>query len=209
MLSKNCGKRIATIAVFIFICVLSINIYAQDATAALIADITKAIDGNELASDSLKAFTKDSLIPLCTNAVFAKEVEAQNARKVSLDEIKKIDEDWMAAEEPLDIQMEVQSNACAKEIKAIIKKQNAILEAFVMDNQGAVVGENNLTSDYWQGDEAKWENSYNATKGGVDVGKAKFDKSANTTLQQVSLPVINKDGKVVGAVTYGLDINKI
>jgi hypothetical protein len=115
----------------------------------------------------------------------------------------------MEAEEPLDIHIEVQTNACAKEIKDVTKKNNAILEAFVMDNQGAVVGENNLTSDYWQGDEAKWKNSYNSAKGGLDVGKAKFDKSANTTLQQVSLPIINKDGKVVGAVTYGIDINKL
>jgi hypothetical protein len=209
MVSKNSGKKAATITVFIFICVLSISVYAQNATTAIIADLTKAIDGNELASNSLKAFTKENLLPLCTNAVFAKEVEAQNAKKVSLDKIKELDKQWMEAEEPLDIHIEVQTNACAKEIKDVTKKNNAILEAFVMDNQGAVVGENNLTSDYWQGDEAKWKNSYNSAKGGLDVGKAKFDKSANTTLQQVSLPIINKDGKVVGAVTYGIDINKL
>ena len=66
-----------------------------------------------------------------------------------------------------------------------------------------------MTSDYWQGDEAKWENSFNGGKGGVDVGKIKFDKSANTQLQQVSLPIIDESGNVIGAITYGLAIDKI
>ena len=77
-----------------------------------------------------------------------------------------------------------------------------------MDNQGAVVGENDLTSDYWQGDEAKWQNSFNGGKGGADIGKIKFDKSANAQLQQISIPVL--DGTtVIGAITIGIDISKL
>jgi len=78
-----------------------------------------------------------------------------------------------------------------------------------MDDQGGVVGENNLTSDYWQGDEEKWTGSYNDTKGGVDVGKEKFDKSANATLQQISLPLIAKGGKVIGAITWGVAVDRL
>ena len=77
-----------------------------------------------------------------------------------------------------------------------------------MDNQGAVVGENDLTSDYWQGDEAKWKNSFNGGKGGIDVGKVKFDKSANTQLQQISITIVDGD-KVIGAVTFGIVITKL
>jgi hypothetical protein len=42
----------------------------------------------------------------------------------------------------------------------------------------------------------------------VDVGKVKFDKSANANLQQVSLPIIGKGGKVIGAVTFGLSVDE-
>lgn len=171
--------------------------------------LAKSIDSNELLSDAAKTFAKEHLIPLCTNEVFVKETAAQNEAGTSLDEIKKIDAEWQAAEEPLDIQDEKLSNTTAKEIKKVAETQSIIREAFVMDNQGAVVGENLLTSDYWQGDEPKWSNSYAKGKGGVDVGKTKFDKSANASLQQVSLPVINPDGEVIGAVTYGLNVDKL
>ena len=167
-----------------------------------------ALTASEKAEDKVKSFVTSKLLPLSTNAVFVAEVKKQNSLGTSLDEIKRIDQEWQAAEDFLPIQEKVMDNACAKEIINIIKGLPVIKEAFVMDNQGAVVGENDLTSDYWQGDEAKWKNSFNEGKGGVDVGKVKFDKSANAHLQQISIPVIS-DGKAIGAITFGLDINKL
>ena len=181
-------------------------------TVTLMADVssevTKAVKASDKASDKVKDFTVKALIPLMTNKVFAAETKKQNAENVSLDEIKKIDKEWQAAEDLLPIQEKLISNACADEINKIIKANPAIKEAFVMDNKGAVVGENDLTSDYWQGDEEKWQNSYNDAKGGVDVGKVKFDKSANAQLQQISIPILD-GGKVIGAVTFGLDLSKL
>lgn len=78
-----------------------------------------------------------------------------------------------------------------------------------MDNHGANAGENAITSDYWQGDEAKWKNSYNNSNGGIDIGNLKYDKSAKSVLRQISLPLITNNEKVIGAVTYGISINKI
>ena len=180
----------------------------QTTPADMAAKLVKEVDASK-ANAKAKAFAKDKLIPLCANKVFAKEVAAQNAKKVALDEIKKIDKQWIDAEEELPIHVEKMGNACAKEIKSVIKANSAIVEAFVMDNQGAVVGENNLTSDYWQGDEGKWKNSYKEGKGGVDIGDAEFDKSANAVLQQISLPIVDAKGKVIGAVTYGVAIDKL
>ena len=113
------------------------------------------------------------------------------------------DKEWQAAEDEIPIMREVLSNQCAEELKRIARASQAIGESFVMDNQGALVGSNNLTSDYWQGDEAKWQNSYNRAKGGIDIGEPKFDKSSNKVLRQVSLPVVDSAGTIIGAVTYG------
>ena len=187
----------------IFVIAFSITLKAD-----VTSDVTKAVQASDKASDKVKAFTIKSLIPLMTNKVFAEETKKQNAAKISLDKIKKIDKEWQAAEDFLPIQEKLTTNACAEEINKVIKANPAIKEAFVMDNQGAVVGENDLTSDYWQGDEAKWQNSYNGAKGGVDVGKVKFDKSANAQLQQISIPILD-GGKVIGAVTFGLDLSKL
>jgi hypothetical protein len=103
----------------------------------------------------------------------------------------------------------VLESPCAAELKRVIERHPAVVEAFVMDDQGALVGATNLTSDYWQGDEAKWKSSYREGSGGVDVGELKFDRSAGAVLQQVSLPIVDKGGRVIGAVTFGISTEKV
>lgn len=157
----------------------------------------------------VKKFAVRHLLPTINNAVWVKAIEEQNAKHITMAQIHATDKQWINAEDELPIQKELISNACAKELFRLSKRLPVIREAFVMDNQGANVCMNNLTSDYWQGDEAKWQKSFNGGKGGVDVGKAKFDKSANITEQQVSLPIVNKAGKVIGAVTFGLAVDQM
>ncbi len=188
---------------------LAVQAAAQKPADDLLKKLGEQVQAAPGLADNVKAFVKAKLLPLCRNEVFVKETKALNDKKVTLDEIKKIDEEWQKAEAPLPIQNEKKSNDCAKEVKKLADANKAIAEAFVMDNQGAVVGENNLTSDYWQGDEPKWANSFNGGKGGVDVGKVSLDKSTNISLQQVSLPIIDASGAVIGAVTWGIDLSKL
>ena len=198
-------KQLLLVLLSIFV-VMSAGSYAAG-PGGIQGSLIKAIDASA-ASDKVKAYTKKSLLPLCTNTILVKETKAQNNKKMSLDEIKKIDREWQDAEDELPVQKEKLTNLCARELKRIVSA-TTLVEVFVMDNQGAVVGENSLTSDYWQGDEEKWTNSYNGGKGGLDVSKVKFDKSANQSLQQVSLPVIDEAGKVIGAITCGIPVNKL
>lgn len=214
-------KSVRTILAVAFFAALHAPLAAQDKAGdakdekpnakvtELLTKLAKDIDGAKDVSDDVKAFTKKHILPLCTNKVFVKETKALNDKKTSLDEIKKIDKQWMDAEEELPIQKEKMNNDCAKEIKRIAKDIKAMGETFVMDNQGAVVGESALTSDYWQGDEPKWSNSYKEGKGGVDFGKVTLDKSTNITDQKVSVPIIADDGTVIGAVCVGVLIDKI
>ena len=160
-------------------------------------------------SNGAKQYAIKTLLPITGNQIFIKTTAEQNAKGVSLAQIQKIDEEWKAAEEELPVQQEKMNNACAKEMKRVVAANSKIIEAFVMDNQGAVVCENTLTSDYWQGDEAKWKNSFNGGKGGVDVGSVEFDKSANAKLQQISLPIFDKNGKAIGAITFGVDVGSM
>lgn len=176
--------------------------------AELYQDLRTAINAVS-APAKVKAFTAEKLLPVCVNSVIVAEVTAQNARNVPLDEIKQIDEAWKTAEEELPIHEEKVSNKCAAELIRLLKDIPAVTEVFVMDNQGANVGQNTLTSDYWQGDEAKWQNSFKNGKGGVEFGEQEFDKSANSVIQQISLPVISQNGTVIGAVCFGIKPNSI
>ena len=201
-------------AVAVFVCMAAAGMAfvqaAPDAATQKVLDsVTAAIKGNAKIQEKAKTFALEKMLPMCTNEIFVKETEAQNAKNVTLDEIKKIDDQWQKAEEELPIQKEKLNNTCAQTCKEFGKATPAVAELFVMDNQGANVGQMNLTSDYWQGDEPKWKNSYNGGTGGVDAGDLKFDKSCNAETQQISLPIVAKDGKVVGSFCMGIVVSKL
>jgi hypothetical protein len=102
----------------------------------------------------------------------------------------------------------IMDSECGKQLRTIQNSAPYYAEIFVMDNQGANVAMTDKTSDYWQGDEAKFKNSFANGQGSVFVDEVQFDDSAQAYLVQVSVPV--KDGdKVIGAITFGLDVDKV
>jgi len=87
------------------------------------------------------------------------------------------------------------------------KAQGFYTEIFVMDNRGLNVGQSNLTSDYWQGDEAKWQQTYQAGAGSILIDDVEFDESTQAFQSQLSLPVVDPDtSEVIGAVTVGVNV---
>lgn len=133
---------------------------------------------------------------------FIKAVSDQNAKNVSLDEIKKIDQEWIAAKEGNALTKSLMENKCALHLKELSGQMEDIAEAFVMDNQGALVCLTRKTSDYWQGDEEKWTASFVNGKGAVHVSNAVYDESTKQTLIHVSIPVM-QNGKAIGVITVG------
>lgn len=80
-------------------------------------------------------------------------------------------------------------------------------EIFVMDNRGLNVAQSDATSDYWQGDEAKWKKTFLAGPRAVFIDDVEFDESTQTYQSQVSLSVPDPDtGEVIGAVTIGVNL---
>lgn len=183
--------------------------YAQEAQKALLDRLTAEITASTQLSDSIKELVKlKLLLPFTVNPVLVAEIKAQNSKNVPLEKIQEIDKEWIAKEGEVPLRVELMANTTAKEINRLLKDTIQVVECFVMDNQGANVGQFNITSDYWQGDEEKWQKSFNGGKGGVDVGKKRIDESTGIAQQQVSLPLIDTDGTVVGAITFGIDLGK-
>lgn len=148
------------------------------------------------------------LVKIGTEPAVVAAVNAQNAKGTSLDKIQEMDKAWMATPGVNDFMQSLMANDCARKIKSFMSTAPYYAEIFVMDNKGANVCMTGKTSDYWQGDEAKWKKSYNNGAGGTDVSDVKFDDSSQAYVVQVSLPV--KDGsKVIGAVTVGVNVEKV
>jgi hypothetical protein len=81
-------------------------------------------------------------------------------------------------------------------------------EIFVMDDKGLNVGQSGLTSDYWQGDEAKWQKTYGKGADAMLIDDVEFDESTQTFQSQLSLPVVDPySGAVIGAVTVGVNMD--
>lgn len=177
----------------------------------LVLVVMVAVCGSAMAGDKAPQKVLDLVPKLAkhgTDPVIVEAVKAQNAKGTSLDKIKEMDKTWMATPGVNDFMKSLMANACAGKIKSIKASAPYYAEIFVMDNKGANVCMTDKTSDYWQGDEAKWTKSFNNGSGGTDIGDVKFDDSTQAYLVQISFPV--KDGgKVIGAVTVGVNIEKV
>ena len=93
-----------------------------------------------------------------------------------------------------------------------IKKQNQGLysEIFVMDNKGLNVGQSDPTSDYWQGDEAKWKETYLVGPDAIHLGDREYDESSGKFLIQVSVTVVDPVSRQpIGAATIGVSLIKL
>ncbi len=86
--------------------------------------------------------------------------------------------------------------------------EGVITEIFVMDNRGLNVGQSDVTSDYWQGDEAKWQKSFEGSI--LYIEEAGRDESTQLMQSQASLPIRDpKTGAVIGAITIGINLDAL
>ena len=162
----------------------------------------------EKAPQKVIDLANSKLVKLGSDPVIVEAVKAQNAEGKTLDDIKAMDEKWKATPGIADFMKPLMESDCAKRLLSIMDSADFYAEIFVMDNQGANVAMTGKTSDYWQGDEAKFQESFKGGQGAVHISDVEFDDSAQAYLVQVSVPV--KDGdKVIGAITIGVDVDKI
>src|SRR5215510_1027282 len=130
-------------------------------------------------------------------------VQAKNEQHESEADILKRDNRWKSGGET-ELRKQITSGPCAERLKALTKGDPFVLEAFLMDNQGALVCATHETSDYWQGDEPKWQKPM---KEGLEafVDEPAFDESTQSYALQLSVPV-QKAGARIGALTFTLKV---
>ncbi len=137
-----------------------------------------------------------------THPTLVNEVVKHNYVKQNLDDIKQIDLLWIEGKKEV-FARALQENKSGRFLKKRVLHNRLYTEAFVCDNQGAVVGEYPMTSDYWQGDEDKFLKSFNGGKGQVYIGPIELDESSGEISVQISVPV-SSQGEAVGVLVVGL-----
>jgi hypothetical protein len=169
---------------------------------------TTVVLAGEPAPASVKALAQGRLSALGSDPIIVAAVKAENAKGKTLAQIKERDAEWQKTA-GVDAGMKaLMDNECAKRLQKLQAELSYLGETFVMDNQGANVAMTDKTSDYWQGDEPKFTESFAAGKGAVHTSDVKFDDSSQSYLVQVSVPV-RDGGTVIGAITFGVDVDKV
>lgn len=123
----------------------------------------------EKAPPKVVAVAHSELVSLGLDPVVVEAVKRENAKVKSLDPIQKMDADWQATAGLAPYMKEFMESPCGKHLIAYQNSREYIAEIFVTDNQGANVAMTDKTSDYWQGDEAKFSESFT---GGVRGNRA-------------------------------------
>ena len=66
------------------------------------------------------------------------------------------------------------------------------------------------TSDYWQGDEAKWQNTFGNGSGDIHISEVEYDDSTGSYQSQISMPVTDPEtGEMLGAITFGINVQSL
>jgi hypothetical protein len=142
-------------------------------------------------------------------------INQQNAEHSALTEsdIDALDLDWRkqakAGGGPL-IDRLLKSKASDYLAKKKAASDELVTEVFVMDKKGLNVAISDVTSDYMQGDEDKWQKTFGAGAGEIFIDEVEFDDSTDTYQCQVSATIMDPaTGEPIGAVTFGINVETL
>jgi hypothetical protein len=140
-------------------------------------------------------------------------LEASNARYAGLEQagIDALDKQWVAEREVEDQPLitAVLSSPLSNYLTRIQADSQGLFTAiFVMDGSGLNAGQSAITSDFWQGDEAKFQNTYQVGPDAVFVDDVEINEDTGTEIAQLNMSIA-QDGKVVGAVTVDVNLTEL
>ena len=180
------------------------------------AALSIAVSAAALADDAeIKAkaeeFTQSQVGSWVADASIIAALNAANAANAAYDQgkIDELDKEWRsevgAASHPLIDQ--IMSSPASAKVKSWCQSGGGVVtEVILMDNKGLNVGICDATSDYWQGDEPKFQKTFSQGPGAVFIDDVEQDSSTQKFQVQSSMTIVDPaTGQAIGAVTIGLD----
>lgn len=164
---------------------------------------------------ALEAYLETELRAWINDPVIVAAIKSQNARTSGYDNarIDALDAAWRDGVGQTDTALiqEVLQNAAADFLRArVAASGGTISEAFAMDQHGLNVAASAPTSDYWQGDEAKFQMTFGTGPDAIHVSEVEFDESSQTYQGQISVVVIDpSDNRPIGAITIGVNAESL
>lgn len=142
-------------------------------------------------------------------------VAAQNAKYGDLaqTEIEALDAQWVAEREAAD--KPLISATLSSPLSIYLLRQQArtlglYTEIFITDRNGLNVGQSSITSDFWQGDEAKFQNTFPEGVGTVFIDEPEWDDERHIWRVQVNRTIADDSGNApIGVATIELNLTEL
>ncbi|WP_204247659.1 hypothetical protein [Kiloniella litopenaei] len=148
------------------------------------------------------------------NAVVEISINAQNKKyaAISQSEVDALDKQWRAERDKEDQPLiaTTLSSPLSNYLTQIQAGSGGLFtEIFIMDAKGLNVGQSAITSDFWQGDEAKFSKTYPNGSDAIFVDDPEFHEATKTWRTQVNLTVSDAGNKPIGAVTVEYNLTEL
>ena len=137
----------------------------------------------------------------------------QNHEGVQQAEIDKLDAAWKSEaksdDQPLIAEI-LSSPLSSYLLYTQAKSAGLFTEIFIMDKFGLNVGQSSVTSDYWQGDEDKFQKTFAVGPDAVFIDEPEYDDGTKTWRVQVNLTIVDPASKTaVGAATAEINLTEL
>jgi hypothetical protein len=162
-------------------------------------------------SEKARLYAEKTVKPWMADPAIILAILAQNAETAALTapDIDALDKTWrgelgQSAQPTIN---SVLASGASDLLRSHVESSAGIItEIFVMDAVGLNVAASSITSDYWQGDEAKFTETFPKGADAMHLSDVEFDESTQVYQLQVSFTVTDPaSGAAIGAVTVALD----
>ncbi|WP_211212132.1 hypothetical protein [Kiloniella laminariae] len=148
------------------------------------------------------------------NPVVEISLLSQNKKYATLpqSEVDNLDKQWRAERE-LEDQPLIAATLSSPLSSYLTQIQAASIglftEMFVMDAKGLNVGQSAITSDFWQGDEAKFSETYPKGHNAVFIDEAEYHEASKTWRTQINLTISDSTQQPIGAITVEYNLTEL
>lgn len=185
-------------------------------TCILIATAVVATPGRAALAESpdirslLSAMRAIVTAPVTTIVLRAQNEKHRNLTQTDIDAL---DKQWRAEtkadRQPLIAQL-MGSPLSAYLSRKKAESEGLYTEIFIADAKGLNAGQSSVTTDYWQGDEPKYLQTFAVGADAVHLAKAEIDPKTGTRRQQIDFTIVDPDtGAALGAATFEVDLDEL
>ncbi|WP_052741931.1 hypothetical protein [Kiloniella litopenaei] len=173
---------------------------------------------DDLAAKVINEIIQTKIKPISQQESIITAIKQQNIEFTDIHEIKIIamDKKWRLETEKLGsspinhpLIKKLLDRTASKKLRSIKEKQRGLFtEIIVTDNKGLNVAISDITSDYWQGDEDKWQKTFKVGPEAIFIDEPDLDESTQAFQLQVSITINDPhNNQSIGSLTVGLDLD--